>query len=276
MKINSELPMCMLSHNNDINEYDFVLFHLYISNEGYKQYYINQRIKNPDRLMILDNSAYEFYIKNACIDINEYYQVIKELQPDYYILPDVLMDYSSTIELVREFLQMFDDALKIGVSQPMAVAQGNSRSELIHCLSTYRDMGIKSVAIPFHNSFFKQEGYIVDSDVAAEFINRRGMLISDDTLYAMGRVQFIRDIKNILKEFIHVHILGSHDPIEKVFYEHYDTMDTGYPVKLAVVGELLFEEKQKPNVIIDDFMDDDLDIETIELITININKFKQL
>ena len=56
MKINSELPMCLLSQNNGINEYDFVLFHLYISNKDYRNYYRNQRVLFPGRLMILDNS----------------------------------------------------------------------------------------------------------------------------------------------------------------------------------------------------------------------------
>ena len=81
MKINSELPLCMLSCNNQLNEYDFVLFHLYESNQSYKEYFLNQRINHRDRIMIFDNSAYEYYIKGE--NFNSYSKVTldgKELE----------------------------------------------------------------------------------------------------------------------------------------------------------------------------------------------------
>ena len=90
IKINSELPMCMLDKNNTYNEYDFVLFHLYVSNTEYRNYYLNQRGTNPSRLMILDNSAYEFYVKGEQLDLQEFFEAICELKPDMYILPDGL------------------------------------------------------------------------------------------------------------------------------------------------------------------------------------------
>ena len=36
LKINCELPKCMLEDNNELNEYDFVLFHLYIKDAEYR------------------------------------------------------------------------------------------------------------------------------------------------------------------------------------------------------------------------------------------------
>ena len=36
IKINSEIPLCLLNENNKLNEYDFVLFHLYKTNEKYR------------------------------------------------------------------------------------------------------------------------------------------------------------------------------------------------------------------------------------------------
>ena len=57
IKINSEIPLCMLDNNNELNEYDFVLFDLYKTNQKYREYFLNQRKEYPERLMIFDNSA---------------------------------------------------------------------------------------------------------------------------------------------------------------------------------------------------------------------------
>ena len=69
IKTNSELPLCMLHRNIDLNSYDFVLFHLYKENEQYRNYYKNLRKNFAERLMIFDNSAYEFYVKGEPLDL---------------------------------------------------------------------------------------------------------------------------------------------------------------------------------------------------------------
>ena len=108
IKINSEIPLCLLNENNRLNEYDFVLFHLYKTNEKYREYFLNQRKENPDRLMIFDNSAYEFFIKNETLDMGEFYKAIIELNPDYYILPDTLMNMAKTIIDTKSFLNTLE------------------------------------------------------------------------------------------------------------------------------------------------------------------------
>ena len=60
MLINSELPLTMLKENATLNEYDFVLFHLYQQHPEYRDYYKEMRRSNPKRLMIFDNSTYEY------------------------------------------------------------------------------------------------------------------------------------------------------------------------------------------------------------------------
>ena len=265
IKINSELPMCLLSENKRLNEYDFVLFHLYNSNPDYRIYY-----KNMSRFCILDNSAYEFYIKGKELDMDLYKEAINDLMPDLYILPDVLMDKDKTLELSKRFLDKPIDNLK---SDPMGVLQGNTPEEMIECFKEYKKLGIRAIAIPFHNSFYTD--YKVDGDIK-EFFSEQFRRITKDHLYAMGRVQFMRDHKDLLEDMCHVHILGSHCPIEKVFYGNFQTMDTGYPVKCGIAGERLFEEKEKPNIIIDDFMSTDLSPITKNLIIDNVEKFRRL
>jgi hypothetical protein len=175
-----------------------------------------------------------------------------------------------TLKDTREFLSKYN----ITCSKPLAVAQGNTANELTACILLYQDMGIKNIAIPFHNSFFKDSyeeyvGYLI--------MNKYAMVdMTDDMKYACGRIKWVRDNRELLKQFHHVHLLGSHCPYEKVFYMYdpINTMDTGYPVKCAIEGYKLFKEPHKPNIIIDDFLNKDLDCK--ELIADNVSTFKNL
>ena len=53
-------------------------------------------------------------------------------------------------------------------------------------------------------------------------------------------------------------------------------MDTGYPVKCAILGVELGKDFEKPNIIIDDFLDKDLDDQTKLLIESNVLTFKNM
>lgn len=278
MITNSELPLTMLKENNELNQYDFVLFHLYQSNAKYREYYQKQRINHPDRLMIFDNSAYEFFVKGEELNLHEYYEAVCELKPDMYILPDVLMNKEKTLEGVAQFLELYTlgIGLNTGKSQPLAVAQGMTENDLLDCLKQYKSLNIKNVAIPFHNSFFKDKGERVAGEVEEAFLVAYGWPLTPDHLYAMGRVQFMRDHKDELKEFDWIHILGSHCPLEKIFYSDWDSMDTGYPVKCAIAGVKLGWEIEKPNIIIDEFLNKRLDKQTKTLIRENVQKFRDM
>lgn len=275
MITNSELPISLLKYNLELNDYDFVLFHLLKSNSEYREYYYNMRRVHPERLMILDNSAYEFYVKGENLDLKEFQYYINDLQPDYYILPDKLMDCNATLQMAEIFLKNYPIGFKNAFyPKPLAVAQGKNSHDLVDCLIKYKTMGIDYVGIPFHLSFYKT--YAIHDDISFEFMTTYEEC-NEDLLYAMGRVSWIRDHENVLRIFENkVHILGSHCPLEKLFYKDLYSMDTGYPVKLGIVGEKLFEEKQKPNIIIDDFLDDRLSENQINLIKTNIELFKKI
>lgn len=274
IKINSELPICMLSSNNELNEYDFVLFHLYKNNEQYRKYYLNQRKINSDRLMILDNSAYEFFVSGDKLVMNDFYDAIIELKPDYYILPDSLMNFEKTITDTKSFLNIFGKSLDLANSRPIAVLQGNSIGEFLEAASIYNSYNIDAIAIPFHNSFFRDID--IDVDIMNDFFNEFGP-DNVDAEYAMGRVQFMRDYKDQLKSlFNHIHLLGSHQPYEKKWYHDFDTMDTGYPVKCAINGIELGKDYEKPDIIIDNFLNENLNNKIKDLIRYNITEFKKI
>jgi hypothetical protein len=274
MITNCELPNTLLNYNMELNDYDFVLFHLLRDNSEYREYYYNMRRTHPERLMILDNSAYEFFVKDEELDLDEFKYYIEDLQPDYYILPDKLMDHDKTIEMVDKFIKTYNiESKNIFNPKPLAVAQGNNCEELIDCLLKYKSLNIDYVGIPFHLSFYKT--YNILDEVSHEFLTTYEEC-NEDLLYAMGRVSWIKGHKHILSLFDKVHLLGSHCPLEKLFYKDLYSMDTGYPVKLGIVETKLFEEKQKPNVIIDEFLDKELNENQISLIKENINIFKNI
>lgn len=277
IKTNSELPLTMLKdYNIALNQYDFVLFHLIQQYKEYEDYFNRLRLSNPERLMILDNSAYEFYVKNEKLDLDEFEATIVDLMPDYFILPDVLMNLDATIKGTEKFLKEHDEALK--VSKPLGVLQGNSYEDFDTCLQFYKDHNIEAIAIPFHNSFFKEKigNNLEYSGIEYLFLQRYGY-INEDIRYAIGRCMWVYQNKEKLDKIPYVHLLGSHCPYEKVVHErmyaHIDSMDTGYPVKCAIEGEILYKEDKKPNIIIDDFMTKEIHQDIKNLIRLNIMRF---
>ena len=274
MKTNCELPFSMFKYNIQLNDIDFVLFHLYKTNPDYRKYYNEIRISNPDRIMILDNSAYEFYIKGETLDLSEFHDAIEKLNPTYYILPDVLMDKNKTLTYVKNFLKSYSVNCD---SKPLAVAQGIVEDELLECLKEYKKMGLKNICIPFHNKFFCDDGYKENRNINSlkELFLSKYDHLTVDIRYAIGRVDFVQRNKELLKSFDYVHFLGSHCPFEKVFYGNFNSMDTGYPVKLGYCGQILGYEHEKPNIIIDDFFYENIAPEVETIIIENILIFKR-
>ena len=278
IKICSELPLEILKTDNlRYNDYDFVLFHLYESCLEYKQYYLNMRKEHPHRMMIFDNSAYEYFVKGEVLEIPKYIKAIIELKPDIYIVPDKLMDTEATLGLNDMFFWTWSDMLHDAEiesedwfwnikSRPMAVVQGNTSEDMTRCLIEYYynncsgETPIEYIAIPFHNSFFAD---MYDSG-------------NKDEDYAMGRRKWFTENIGLLRLFQHVHLLGSHMPKEKSWYHEgiVKTFDTAYPVKCAIANWPLENEPEKPNIIIDDFLNAKLTNTQKMLIDLNMQKFK--
>jgi hypothetical protein len=190
------------------------------------------------------------------------------------------MDKEKTIKGVTDFLDLYDLGIKLntGKSQPLAVAQGMTSNDLLDCLKLYKELNIKNIAIPFHNRFFKEISQVMDKRIEDVFIQWHSgeTIITEDMMYAMGRVKFMFKNHDLIRSFDYVHLLGSHDPIEKIFYMDFDSMDTGYPVKCAIEGYCLGQEPHKPNVIIDEFLDNNLPTSMKDMIIRNVSIFRSL
>lgn len=271
MKINCELPLGLIGINNDLNEFDFVLFHL-LKNPIYSSWVASQRIMHPTRTMILDNSAYEMYVRGEEINWDEFVDAINTVLPDYYILPDKIMDYEYTMRCSKQFLEMYSGKINPAV-KPLAVAQGNTGEELLKSIQEFREMGVEYIGIPFHLSFFKDRNVV---PALKNTFKCMGYDETDDVRYAMGRVDWVVENDEVLSSIPMVHFLGSHCPFEKYFYHKFHSMDTGYPVKLAMEGKKLGYEDRKPDILVDDYIDKSISKDQIRLIIENIDTFKSL
>lgn len=272
IKINCELPLTMMDKNIELNDYDFVLFHLYEDSVTYKEYYLNLRKTHPEREMILDCSAYEYFIKKQSLPIEKYYKVILELQPDYYIMPDTLMDQNKTLDDSLKFRDYISKQSQQPKGEPMYVVQGNSMLEMAGSIMLYHKWDVKNIAIPFHNSFFKE--------VPNYYIENRWRLklgrLTEDMKYALGRIEMVNEFKCMLQFFNRVHLLGSHFPLEKPWYPSniIYSMDTGCPVKAGYMGIDILNCCEKPDIVIDDFFRTVFTEEQKKLVIDNIKQFK--
>lgn len=273
MSLSCELPHHMMGYNGEFNDFDFVLYHLYEKHKWYRDYYRDMRKNSPKRLMIFDNSAYEFYVKGETLDLNKFHKAINKLKPDFYILPDVLMDRKKTMELAKEFLDRYS---KDTVGVPMGVIQGNTCEELLESAKDMIKLGVTSIAIPFHNRFFHDLD--VPEYIRIYFAPRVFGELNEDQRYAAGRVYWVRTwLGEVIKDLDYIHMLGTHSWVEKAFYNDMkiDSMDTSYPIKCAMCGYELGKEPHKPDIIIDDILEDPITTETKDLIIKNMEIFNQ-
>lgn len=294
MQINCELPLSMIPEwNEKLNQYDLVLFHLFISNSEYKKYFTELRRKYTQKLsnapasiistrrMIMDNSAWEFMIRGESHKPDMFRDAVKELGPDYFIIPDVLGNMDKTMDYVLSEMHYWDQGYYGSHSYPIAVIQGNSVEEFWNCIQDYLKLGIKCVAVPYDIEFFRSYAHW---GTLAEKVFRLVYNIptlTPDMEYALGRLEIISLLKSELQKFEYIHILGSHCVLDKLFLNHNPelrirSMDTSYPVKIALKKWPLFKEQYKPKIVIDDIESKCLSPEIQDLIITNINTFKNI
>lgn len=270
MKTNHELPREMLPWNNVLNDFDFILFDLYEKDETYKEFF--QKNRSTGRTSILDNSAYEFFLRGETnFPKDRFKEVVEELDPTFFIIPDVLMDKEKTIENFKEWKTFMLERKR------MVVPQGKSLKEWLECYQFFIDnqQYYDAIGIPFHNDFFWDIGKVIDFPFSAE----RESALNDDELYATGRCFLLKYLKKmgLVLESKYYHLLGSHWYKEfKVAKEHpwISSIDTSFPVTRGIAKKPLDDKSEKEKISIETFFGMSLDEEQIGLIRKNITDYK--
>lgn len=214
MKIAHECPISIFSLVESLTDYDYCLAHLFDENTLYRnQFY---KSKDKGREIILDNSIFEL---GTAFDSNKYHNIINDLQPDWYIIPDVLEDCSGTIQSMDNWMLDFGDYVPTTIKK-IGVVQGKNYEELCQCYRHLVDKGCDKIGISFDYSYYENL-YPQESN---RFVS-----------WMKGRRDFI--LKLVSEDFynyeIPLHLLGCSLPQEFSFYKNFsfiDSLDTSNPV----------------------------------------------
>ena len=97
-----ELPISLLDTRQNF-DYDFVIASHCLKYPKYREFYSRFR---GERDLFLDNGAFE---EGKSIPFDQYFDLIKDLQPDIVVLPDVVNDSVKTMRATAAFCSKWDN-----------------------------------------------------------------------------------------------------------------------------------------------------------------------
>lgn len=210
-----EAPVSIFHNVQKMTNGDYALVNLF--QECPEYYALMHEAVKVGREVILDNGVFEL---GAAFDSKVFAQWVEQLQPTYYIVPDVLEDGPATVERFMEFY----DNYKNLPGKILGVAQGKTPKEFIHCyqaLEPYCD----KIGMSFDCSWYRK--YSKSSNPWVQLMEGRQHII-----------QFMSDMGYINKEKPH-HLLGVALPQDMEFYRDIpwiDSVDTSNPVVHGLKG----------------------------------------
>ena len=261
--VSHESPLQLLEESLNFNDYQYCLVHLMEENEQYREWFmtVNTRFGQD---VLLDNSIFEL---GKSFDPEKYAHWLTKINPNYYIVPDVLEDSEGTMEQWRNWTDVFEPvdntSLKIGV------VQGKTWQELVDC---YKFMSEEAdyIAISFDYSYYQTTG--VGRDKLQRMCSGRQRLIG----------QLIEDgYWNWDKPH---HLLGCSLAKEFRYYTDRNifnmrSCDTSNPIVAALKG-LKYNGDQglrtKPSTMLCDLINAEVDEDVTELATYNTTMFKKI
>jgi hypothetical protein len=257
MKISHELPLGLMQHAYEWNDYDYCLPHLVDKYEQYKLFF--QKAKKDKRFIIMDNGLFEGVFHT----VQDLLEKIELVRPDIFIVPDAWNDSVVTVRSAKHWMINFKNDLPKGV-ELMAVCQGKDMGELITTYQTLVDLGYTHIAFN-HSSIAYQKEY-------------DGMDHLKAAMY--GRMELIRRLvaSNVIRKTHYHHLLGCSLPQEFMSYGDWDfikSVDTSNPILVGAEGGKYTNSGMtwKPKEKLEHYFEMNLDSK-LEDIIFNINKFR--
>lgn len=264
MKIAHECPNSIFKRIDELTDYSYCLVHLYEENEQYRKHF--QEAKAREREIILDNSIFEL---GTAFDSSKYAKIIQELQPTWYIVPDVLEDSRKTWFSYLHFIQQYSNL----PGKRIGVIQGKTYKELLECYRKIVEAGVEKIAISFDYSYYLT---LVD-----DLYN-----ITVEEKYMKGRQAFL-DLFLRSEEFLSnpkpIHLLGCFLPQEFCYYKEQDyfylidSLDTSNPV-VHGLKEITYESfglSKKESQKLFTLINSEVTPEQFDCIEYNIQLFKK-
>ena len=107
MLVSHETPISILEESKLYNDYDYALVHLFETHPEYYNFF--KCSLAAGREVLLDNSIFEL---GESFDPKKYIKYITELNPTFYIVPDVLEDAQGTMSSWNKFFLNYGSDLK--------------------------------------------------------------------------------------------------------------------------------------------------------------------
>ena len=261
--VSHESPIQLFEVSLTYNDYQYCLVHLMEESDEYRDWFLTVN-KRFGAEVLLDNSIFEL---GKSFDPEKYAHWIEKIDPNYYIVPDVLEDATDTMQQWQDWEYMYQP--KENKSLRIGVVQGKTWQDLVDC---YRFMAEEAdyVAISFDYSYYKYTGYGRDKL----------------DLWCSGRIRLIQDLidKGYWEWSKPHHLLGC--SLAKEFKYYVDkgitnirSCDTSNPIVAALKGlsyngDLGLQEK--PSTMLCDLINAEVDEDTLELVQYNTRMFKHI
>lgn len=286
IKITHEFPNYFYQNDfaHALTDYDYCLIHRYLDTPSYAEYMRNS--VQEGREVYLDNGVYEL---GTAFDKNKYLEVIIELSPTYFMLPDVFDSSVDNIESQLNFYELWKKSnLK---SLPIFIPHGKSIEDLQQSLDTFlsfiKEESLKNpqardylIAIPFGSTAFLNNekicGYYNEDEIKIPYLRQ-----------AFNRKKFIFKNKNS-NGFTRYHLLGCKSLSEFgdwgfIFNnEVIKSIDTSLPVAMSLEGYNFTRDSMqpvdpfiyKPSILIDKVFNSDFSNFNQESVIDNIRFFR--
>jgi hypothetical protein len=260
MLVSHETPISFLDESREYNDYDYALVHLFETDPEYYNFF--KVSKTLGREVLLDNSIFEL---GKAFDPKKFAKYIKELEPTYYVVPDVLEDSGETVSSFHKFRMDYAGlpGLKIGV------VQGKTYQELVECYKYMAD-NADYIAISFDYSWYQTITYCCPSWILDEQSKGRKRLINmliEDGIWDHNKPH---------------HLLGCSLASEFKHYKHIESirsLDTSNPVVAGILNKRYYKDIglfEKPSVLLAELINAELNEEQERDILYNVNEFKNL
>ena len=272
IEVSHESPISILGKSVKYNDYAYALVHLFETHPEYYKFY-KDLVRTTNTPVLLDNSIFEL---GKSFDPKKYVKWIEALEPNYYIVPDVLESCNGTIEAWKNWMvyhtdgtsALGDGALKIGV------VQGSNWNDLVKCyrfISEHADY----VAISFDYSYYEYTGEVTTTSAGRKL-----------QLWCSGRQRFIHQLidEGIWRWDKPHHLLGCSLAREFTYYvdnniHNIKSVDTSNPIVASIKNHKYndtFGLDHKPSTMLADLIEHDVTDTELELIYYNTRMFKKI
>lgn len=264
IQIAHEAPKSIFREVAEKTDYVYALVHLFEEDPEYYNLFVEA--KKAGKQIILDNSIFE--LGNA-FDPEKFLFWVNRLEPDYYIVPDVLENCDGTINNMVNWIKEYKPRVTAN-SKVIGVVQGRTYLELEGCYAFMDQVAeVDRIAISFDYSFYEK--------------SHPDQMMS----WVLGRVKLLNDLRRsgVLNTNKEHHLLGCALPGEGIFYrgvkefECITSMDTSNPVVHGMLKTPYDKElglHHKDRVKLFTMINAELDAEQKQIVFENIEKFRNL